>query len=264
MIRRAVDQRSRGSARSRRLPARLCGWHGMPPMRPSTQPRHARPSKVLASLHTGAGAMRPCCIAETSCAAAKASLSTSTTLRALGIASSTPRSRPPPPVQMLMRSRCSGRTTTFNALPLCRMRMRGRNGSLLRNQLRSRAAPPVVRFPAQRHSAGRRLLADAVGDQPRTFGESSGSVTESGRQRRQTWRRGRKIIVVAGHLAAKKRCARCLDGGHIAARDSSQIAFSRHLVDARLRAGVSGEHQADRFQHPLPIFRFHPRFPLPC
>lgn len=35
--------------------------------------------EVLASLHTGAGAMRPCCIADTSCAAAKASLSTSTT-----------------------------------------------------------------------------------------------------------------------------------------------------------------------------------------
>ena len=58
-LRLATDQRSRGSSAPRRRPARLCGWHGMPPMRPSTHPRQRRPLKVRASLHTGAGARRP-------------------------------------------------------------------------------------------------------------------------------------------------------------------------------------------------------------
>lgn len=113
MIRLASDQRSRSSPSPSRFPARLCGWHGIPPMRPSTRPRQGRPLKVVTSLQIAAGAMRPCCIALTRCEQAKASLSTSTTLRALGIASSTPRSSPPPPVQRLMRLRLSGRRATF-------------------------------------------------------------------------------------------------------------------------------------------------------
>ena len=109
-MRLAADQRSRASADPRRFPATECGWHGMPPMRPSTHPRQRRPLKVRASLHTGAGARRPSSIAETSRAAPKASLSTMQTEREPGTASSTPRSSPPPPVQMLMKSRRSEHT----------------------------------------------------------------------------------------------------------------------------------------------------------
>lgn len=119
-MRRAVLQRSRSSSWARRLPARLCGWQGMPPMTPSRQPRQARPAKVRASLHTGAGARRPARIAATRCATAKASLSTMQTMRASGIASSTPRSSPPPPVQRERmrapargRGRSWGRRATF-------------------------------------------------------------------------------------------------------------------------------------------------------
>lgn len=83
----------------------------MPPMSPSTRPRHVLPLKVRTSLHKSAGAKRPCSIAATSVAAAQASLSTSTTGRALGSASSTPRSSPLPPVQRLMML-MSGRTAT--------------------------------------------------------------------------------------------------------------------------------------------------------
>lgn len=117
MMRLASLQRSRSSSSPRRFPARECGWHGMPPMTPSTRPCHGRPSKVVTSLHTGASARRPCCIAATRWPMAKASLSTSTTGRASGIASSKPISSPPPPVQRLMRLRDWGRRATFTSAP---------------------------------------------------------------------------------------------------------------------------------------------------
>lgn len=111
--------KSRSSAAPSRFPASECGWHGMPPMTPSTQPRHSRPRKVVASLHTGAGARRPLRIASTRWATAKASLSTMQTLRAPSHASSRPRSRPPPPVQSEMTSRDppSGHRATFMPPP---------------------------------------------------------------------------------------------------------------------------------------------------
>ena len=109
MIRRAGLQRSRSSVLPPRRPAKECGWQGIPPMRPSTRPRNWRPGKVRTSLQTAAGAMRPSSICATSEATAKLSLSTQSTVRACGIASSTARSRPPPPVQRLRMLRRWGR-----------------------------------------------------------------------------------------------------------------------------------------------------------
>lgn len=116
MMRRVSDHRSRSSSAPSRFPATECGWHGIPPMRPSTRPRHGRPLKVRTSLHTGAGAMRPLSIAETRRATANASLSTSTIERAFGIATSTPKSSPPPPVQSEMML-SAGRGATFIQSP---------------------------------------------------------------------------------------------------------------------------------------------------
>ncbi len=120
-MRRAAPQRSRGSSRPRRLPARLWGWHGMPPTTPSTPPRRRRPGTVRTSLQIGAGAMMPWRICATSPATAKASLSTHRIGRALGIASSTARSRPPPPVQRETYprpDRALGCRATFKPPPL--------------------------------------------------------------------------------------------------------------------------------------------------
>lgn len=108
IMRRASAHRSRSSSAPSHFPATECGWHGIPPMRPSTRPRHARPLKVRTSLHTGAGAMSASSIAETRWATAKASLSMYTTGRVHGIAISTPRSSPPPPVQSEMTLICRG------------------------------------------------------------------------------------------------------------------------------------------------------------
>ena len=150
----------------------------MPPMKPSTAPRHGRPSKVVTSLHIGAGAMRPSCIALTKWPAAKASLSTSTTGRAFGIASSMPRSSPPPPVQTLIMLRLSGRTATFTGAPpvmrIGRVSRCSADGKSVRPPSARPAALPAARAgglvtdlglgEAPRLLSGRRHL-DRLGDQ---------------------------------------------------------------------------------------------------
>ncbi len=134
-MRRKSAQRSRGSSCPRRRPAREWGWQGMPPTTPETCPRNCRPSKVLASSQTGAGARRPACIAATRWATAKASLSTIATARLPGIARCSPRSSPAPPVQM--------------------ERYRPESGPLPRSGRRATFMPPPRRSSAPRPEAPR-------------------------------------------------------------------------------------------------------------
>jgi hypothetical protein len=103
------------------FPASEISVQGKPPVMISTAPRHARPSKVRASLHTGASSRARSAMRETSRATPNASRSMYRTVRASGIASLTARSRPPLPLNM-ERTRhppapLSACTTTLIALP---------------------------------------------------------------------------------------------------------------------------------------------------
>ena len=101
MMRAVSGQRSRSSSVPARFPATDHGGHGIPPMTPSTIPRHGLPSKVRKSVQTGASSRASSSMRAARTSQQYASCSTQQTVTAEGHASLTPRSSPPPPEQRL-------------------------------------------------------------------------------------------------------------------------------------------------------------------